>query len=269
MLQDYGYDKLPVRKTPVDTTLKAIDDDDEFLNIAEHKGYRSAVGALLYAGTMTRPDISFALGSLSRNLQAPTHKDLRALERVFAYLNKTKKLGITYSRTSSAPEGVLIDNTVPYFFVDSSYGDVQLECKGTTGWIAIWKGGPIAWKSKKQSIQSQSTAEAEIIAAADAAKEAMFLRMLFQDIGLIPREPTVLLEDNTAAIMFSNGEGAPQRLRHMDIRRFALREAVYERVVRLVKVDGKANVADMLTKGLPAGPLGALRARVLRVLTSD
>jgi hypothetical protein len=172
-------------------------------------------------------------------------------------------------RSSPSPEFALPDGDMPYIYVDSSFGDAQLDFKGTTGWIAMWKGGPISWKSKKQTIQSHSTAEAEIIAAVDATKEAKYLRMLFEDIGFAAHEPTVLLEDNAAAIIFSNGEGAPQRLRHMDIRRVALREDVNERVVQLIKIDGKANVADMLTKGLPAGPLGVLRARVLHLLASD
>jgi hypothetical protein len=160
------------------------------------------------------------------------------VERVFAYLHKSKGLGITYSCG--------LQESDPFLYVDSSFGDPQLDYKGTTGWVAMWMGGPISCKFKKQTIQSQSTAEAEIIAAADAMKEAKYLRMLFEDFELCPNEATFICEVNEAAIAYSLGEGTPQRLRHLD----------------------KDNVADMLTKALSAGPLNALRAQVLQPLSS-
>ena len=80
----------------------------------------------------------------------------------------------------------------------------------------------------------------------------------------MPRQPTVLLEDNSAAIIYSTGEGQSQNLRHIDVRRYAIREMANNEIVKLVKVLGTENVADMLTKALSRQPLEYLQSWIFR-----
>ena len=55
--------------------------------------YRSLVGSLLYLASTTRPDIAFAVTSLSRFMTAPRMSHWKALIHLLRYLKGTKMLG--------------------------------------------------------------------------------------------------------------------------------------------------------------------------------
>jgi hypothetical protein len=56
--------------------------------------FQSRVGSLLYLAIMTRPDILFAVTSLSRCSKSPTMTNLNAINRVLLYVIGTKHLGL-------------------------------------------------------------------------------------------------------------------------------------------------------------------------------
>ena len=60
----------------------------------ENVPYRSAVGALMYIATRTRPDISFAVNILARKVSNPAKIHWSAAKRVFRYLRRTSQCGI-------------------------------------------------------------------------------------------------------------------------------------------------------------------------------
>ena len=63
-------------------------------------------------------------------------------------------------------------------------------------------GGVVSWKSSKQDTTVYSTAESEYIAAAEAAKEAVWIKSFLMELGVVPSssEPIRLYCDNNAAI---------------------------------------------------------------------
>ncbi|KAK3006921.1 hypothetical protein RJ639_016776 [Escallonia herrerae] len=68
-------------------------------------------------------------------------------------------------------------------FVDSDYaGDLDSR-RSTTGYIFIFYGGSICWKSLLQSTTTLSTTEAEYMASTEAAKEALWLKRLIEELG--------------------------------------------------------------------------------------
>ncbi|XP_057418861.1 uncharacterized mitochondrial protein AtMg00810-like [Lotus japonicus] len=62
--------------------------------------YRSLVGALQYL-TITRPDLSYVVNTVSQFLQAPTVYHFQAVKRIFRYVCGTQHFGLTFRRTSS------------------------------------------------------------------------------------------------------------------------------------------------------------------------
>jgi hypothetical protein len=62
---------------------------------------------------------------------------------------------------------------------------------------------PIAWKSKKQTVVSRSTAKAELRALATTTSEIIWLRWLLADLGVSCDTPPLVCDD-TSAIQIAN-----------------------------------------------------------------
>ena len=74
------------------------------------------------------------------------------------------------------------------------------------------------WRSVKQSAISDSTMEAEYIAASEAAKEIVWLKKFYSDLGVIPEmdKPLVLFCDNAGAIAKSKEPRSHKRSKHIE-----------------------------------------------------
>eukprot|EP00965_Chrysotila_dentata_P221797 6192592-Pleurochrysis_carterae.AAC.2 len=148
--------------------------------------YQSLVGALLYCSTHTRPDVAYAVGVLCRAMSCPTDELLAAAPRVLMYLSHHRTVGLRYSRAQLPAAG----------FSDSDWATRH----STSGYVFMYNQAAISWASKKQPSFALSSCEAEIIAASEATKKAIYLRSLFTDLGLAPCEPTSLAMDNKSAV---------------------------------------------------------------------
>src|SRR3984885_14387039 len=71
------------------------------LTPAEKTKYREMISSLMYAAVMTRPDIAFAISTLSQYLDAPRMTHLIAVTRVFRYLSGTKGLKLVLGGNNS------------------------------------------------------------------------------------------------------------------------------------------------------------------------
>eukprot|EP00955_Chlamydomonas_euryale_P088283 364364-Chlamydomonas_euryale.AAC.11 len=90
--------------------------------------------------------------------------------------------------------------------------------KSRTGYVFTLNGGALAWGSQAQSVVAQSTCEAEYIAAATAAKEALYLKQLMPEFGY-DTACIDLAVDNQGAIKVIYGqEGISNRMKHIDVR---------------------------------------------------
>ena len=62
----------------------------------ENIPYREAVGALMWAATMTRVDIASAVREVAKFRDNPGRAHWKAVRRILQYIAKTKNRGITY-----------------------------------------------------------------------------------------------------------------------------------------------------------------------------
>ena len=74
----------------------------------------------------------------------------------------------------------------------------------TSGYLFQICGTAVSWRSKKQTCEALSTAEAEYINLASAAQEAIWLEHLVGDLGNKPVDSMVLYKDNQSAICMAN-----------------------------------------------------------------
>ena len=68
--------------------------------------YQALVGSLLYLSVNTRPDISHAVGILSRFMSCPTDQHWEAAKHILRYLQGTKHLGLRFAGAAPSNQGV-------------------------------------------------------------------------------------------------------------------------------------------------------------------
>ena len=257
LLTKFGLsDSHPVA-TPIVQRLSAVNRGNS-VSKADHHLYRVIVGSLLYLSCWTRPDISFAVSELSRFVSDPGLVHMQAAKRVLRYLKGTKDLKLKYSR----PEGVKINQLWGY--VDSDWAGCIDTRKSTTGYLLMFNGAAISWKSKRQNVVALSSAEAEFMAASALVQEVIYLRKLLERLGYTQSGPTPIFEDNRTCIAWTEGSvGGSDRAKHMDLLAHFVHDAVKEGILTLCPVSSADNVADLLTKPLPEPSFLVLRKRLM------
>jgi hypothetical protein len=75
--------------------------------------------------------------------------------------------------------------------------------------------------------------KSEYKAASAAAQEAIWLNRLLEEMGFRSKKPIILYEDNKAAILFSDHPGDHRRSKHIDTRKYLLRDAVFNGEIKL------------------------------------
>ncbi|GFY44742.1 integrase core domain protein [Trichonephila inaurata madagascariensis] len=134
---------------------------ESYLNDYNPETYKEAVNS------KESTDCKKSMNSLSENhtwklSDLPVGAKATTLLKTVFRKTGTVGYGITYRATET--KGVL------HCYSDSDFGGCTKASQSTSGYVMIYAGGAISWRSQKQVIVATSTNEAEIIAASDAAK---------------------------------------------------------------------------------------------------
>ena len=97
MLKRYRLTEAKTISTPAAVSVKLVKDDSVSKDV-NPTAYQSMVGSLLYAAMATRPDISQAVGVVSKFNSKPTAAHLTAVKRILRYLNGTVDLAFKYQK---------------------------------------------------------------------------------------------------------------------------------------------------------------------------
>jgi transposase InsO family protein len=250
MLQRFGMTDATTKPTPLPVGLSLSKDIGE--ELPPENQYQALVGSLIYLAVNTRPDISHAVGILSRFMSSPTDKHWEAAKHVLRYLKGTPHLGLTYSGYKATEIQGVIDATM---YADADFAADVDKRKSTTGAVMIMQGAAVVWISKLQPIVATSTAEAEYIAAATATKEGLWVRKLLGDIyGTV--SPLNLKVDNQSAIVLisEHTAGKSGRSKHIDLQFNFVSERFQRGDVSVTFVPTAEQRADIFTKQL-SGPV--------------
>jgi len=127
--------------------------------------------------------------------------------------NHTGKQPNTYSESEVHPTSVLplrqnLVTELPWVMqMQTGGGDLDTR-RSTTGYVFKVYGGTVAWKSRRQPTVALSTTEAEYMASADAARQAIWLRLLLDDLQLgLGNKPLPIMNDNAGTIALSKKSG--------------------------------------------------------------
>ncbi|KAL0439194.1 UNVERIFIED_CONTAM: Retrovirus-related Pol polyprotein from transposon TNT 1-94 [Sesamum latifolium] len=108
----------------------------------------------------------------------------------------------------------------------------------------------VSWKSSKQNTVEDSTTEAEYIAAAEAAKEAVWIKNFIAKLGVVPSvaSPIELYCDSNGAIAQAKEPTPNQKFKHVERKFHLIRDIVERKDIKVCKIITDDNVVDPLTK---------------------
>ncbi|WVZ07780.1 hypothetical protein V8G54_021126 [Vigna mungo] len=202
--------------------------------------YRKLVGSLIYV-TITRPDISFVVHTVSKFMQSPRNFHFSAVQRLIKYLLGTSSRGLFFPGNSSLQLQA---------YSGANWAGCPDTKRSTTGWCMFLGNAPISWKCKKQDSVSKSSTEAEYRAMFAACSEIIWLRGVLTELGLSQAQPTPLHTDNTSAIQIVANPVYHVRTKHIEVDCHSIREAYDHRVINLPHVSTFVQIADIFTKSL-------------------
>lgn len=224
---------------PMDPKLQITSDDKG--EAVDATNFKSLVGGLRYL-VHTRPDIAFSVGIVSRYMERPTKLHLEAVKRIMRYVKGTMHYGLVYSEDGR--------NNFLNGFSDSDLAGQLDDRRSTSGMVFYLNDSVVTWVSQKQRCVALSSCEAEFMAAAAAACQAIWLRNVLSQITSKSVGPVVLCIDNRSAIDLAKNPVFHGRSKHIDVRYHFIRECVERGEVILKHVKTNEQRADILTKAL-------------------
>ena len=217
--------------------------------------YRSLVGALQYL-TITRPDITHAVNSVSQFMHNPQDHHFQAVKRILRYVKGTLHFGLKITPSTTFNISA---------FSDADWVGCPDTSRSTSGYAIFLGDNLVSWTSKKQSTVSRSSAESEYRALALTAAEVKWLLNILHDLHLQPSAKPNLLCDNASAIFMARNPVAQKRSRHINIDIHFVRELVCNGILTIQHVPSSLQIADVFTKS-PSRSLFLLFRSKLRVL---
>ncbi|XP_039158919.1 uncharacterized mitochondrial protein AtMg00810-like [Eucalyptus grandis] len=146
--------------------------DDPILK--DPSGYQRLVGKLIYL-TTTRPDISYAVHTLSQFMHSPKRSHLEAALKVVKYLKKCLRLGILWSKQCDMKMRA---------YCGADYATCPTSRRSVTGYCIKLGDSLLSWKTKKHLTVSLSSAEAEYRAMAKTTCQVVWIRGLLKDLRI-------------------------------------------------------------------------------------
>jgi hypothetical protein len=257
-----------IQETPMDAGFAVMPEDLREEHSAEEMAameteFRSMIGSLAFASVTIRWDIAYSVSVLSRYLMKPNRKVIAAARRVIQYLMTMRDLKI---RWTSEEDKVPTDKRNKLWgAADASYASDVITRRSHGGYMLFLNGGCVSWKSGLQKMVTLSSCESEFVALCSAILEVRYLRQFLSELGHRQEEPTLLWEDNKAAIIVAEGEtSSAGRSKHIDVRFKHVAQSIREGVARVRYVSTKWNYADLMTKPLARMEFKRLRDLCLR-----
>ncbi|CAM8900631.1 unnamed protein product [Rhodiola kirilowii] len=202
--------------------------------------YRKLVGKLIYL-TITRPDLAFAVHTLSQFMATPTVDHLKSAHRLLRYIKLAPAQGILFSATS---------NLRLTGYCDADWASCPITRRSVTGYCMLLGSSVVSWKTRKQAVVSRSSAESEYCSMASACSEIVWLTRLLTDMNIPVVRPVPLFCDSQSASHLARNPVFHERTKHVEIDCHFVRQFVNSGTIHPTPIHTSEQPADLLTKPL-------------------
>jgi hypothetical protein len=215
----------------------------------------------------------FAVQTMARFSAAPQVAHLERMLRLFGYLKNHPQLGILIdpephplptmqdievnweeqypNHGEELPPSMLKAKSNPVnltAYVDANHAHDKMTRRSVTGYIIFINNTPIKWYSKRQNTVESSTYGAELVALRIAVEGIIEFRYKLRMMGLFMEGPSQILCDNKSVVLNMTLPSSTLKKKHNAIAYHRVRETVAAKVIKVNHIDGKKNLADILTK---------------------
>jgi hypothetical protein len=248
-----GKDGPKIRLVPLSVADEKLLVEPSDAEIAEAQSlpFPSLLGVVQYPSCYTKIEMKYSMSVLSRwrTKWGPNH--FKILLKALEYGYATRKKGLKYNGNA----GGKVEVNVLEGFADSA-----LTVPRSQGSRSITMNrAAITMTSKRHSTTDDSSTAAELTEAYLLSCEIEGFRNLMCEVGLRQKGPTILYQDNKAAIQIAMNRGSLSRkTRGTDLRVLTLRNKVEDLKVVPVYLNTKEMLIDLGTKALDPKPFCAL-----------
>ena len=214
------------------------DEDDLKLEGAEVTVFRGLAATMNYM-SLDRFDTQFAGKELCREMSKPTQSSMVRMKRAARYLVGCPVVQVEYK--NQKPQ------TRMSIYADSDWAGCRKTRKSTSGGVACHGAHCVRTWASTQATVATSSGEAEFYALIEAASRGLGLQALVKDLG---QEIGVDLYCDASAgrsMAFRKGLG---KVRHMDTKFLWIQDLVKTGRIKVLKIKGTQNPADVGTKHL-------------------
>lgn len=254
ILRDFGMDSCSPSHVPLHEGTKLQTNMDS-PSVAPTP-YSRLTGKLNFY-VNSRPDLPFAINTVSRFMQAPQESHEQAARGILRYIRKTAQLGLFYAATPSSDTPLLLTG-----YSDADWASDVETRRSTGGYLFTLNHTPITWSSKRQASVATSSTESEYRALMEAAKEADWLKNLLLELQLINDVPTTIFVENQSTIRLVRNPVFHQRIKHFELHYHYSREQWKAGTIDVSYLPTTEMPADILTKVLGRTKFELCRSRL-------
>ncbi|KAM6548120.1 hypothetical protein CsatB_019796 [Cannabis sativa] len=198
--------------------------------------YKSLIGALQYLNH-TRPDISYAVNTLSQFFKCPTTSHWNTVKRILRYLQGTSTQGLHLS---------CYDKLNLVGFSDANWASNVDDRRSVCSYCVYHGESLVSWSSKKQAVVSRSSIKTEYRALARVSAEITWLESLLNEIKFhLPALPITWCDNMSASVLALNLD-YHGRTKHIEIDIHFVRDKVLNKALEVKFIPS----ADCMTKTL-------------------
>ena len=228
------------------------------------------MGKLNYLEKCTRSDIAYAAHQCARFTDNPKKEHGEAIRWLGRYLKATIDKGTILRPNLSKDMEVYVDADFSGNW-DPKESNHKDTARSRHGYIIMYKGCPLSWKSQLQTEIALSSTETEYTGLSYALREAIPIMEMLKEMkkngfnikSTVPKVHCKVFEDNSGALEIASVHKYRPRTKHLNIKLHHFRDYVVRGAISIHKIKTEKQLADYLTKPLNEEKLMRLREKVM------